>query len=432
MTRLTIALPTYNRCDSLLRQLHALRSLGVFDDPELEIVVGNNASDDGTREVLDGFAAQVPGGLRVVHYVDHVGSAEENCGRLVHEARGDFVWLLSDDDVLWRPGYARLRALLTGSQAFDCLVFDDAEGADCEPLVDSSDHTIHGELSGVLQGVEPEGLVDFLGFVQRNGLTGYCALISRYVMRRELLDGAIELYASTSIIYSHIFGFMERLRDGRVMFVQDPLVWRRTSAADRRFARLARDQGWYFYRAWTRGLVDLAILFEARCSLASGWLGAVHERRNDGSTYMLTDEIVQQLCRQAAFALMLHDPAQLVPGGDQLLMGDYLRACGINPCNLCRLNALALDIRAFLEVSVAGGAAPSDLEEFARLWQGLELLRRRMLDGSAGDARLDAYRERFKKAYPGAYQTLLDLKNRYAALRLLSRMLMRALRRALS
>lgn len=441
MRRLTIALPTYNRREGVLRQLHALRGLGALDDAEVEIIVGNNASDDGTREALDAFARDVHGGLRVLHYADHVSSAEENCARLAHHAAGEFVWLLSDDDVLLRPAYARLRTLLADPrQAFDCLVFDDAEGDDCERLVDAQDHTIHGELQGVLHRLEREGYVEFVEFVQRHGLTNYCALISRYVMRRELLVGAVELYAPTSIIYSHIFGFMERLHRRRVLFVRDALVWRRPSAVSKRFANLARSRGWYLYRAWTRGLVDLSMLFEQHCGLPTGWLGLVHERRNDGTTYRLLDEVAQQICRQLAFALMVREPAELMPGEDLALLSSYLRACGTPSPLLHRLHALSLEIRAFLEVSLAEGVGPGDLEEFQRLWEALAKLRSRLLETPFRDARQAAIDPMAALALsddasaqdlPTRYQRIRDFKNRYWISRVLSRWLMRALRQVL-
>jgi glycosyltransferase involved in cell wall biosynthesis len=104
--RLSILLPTRNGA-SLLPS--CVRS--VLDQPfqDLELIVSDNASEDGTREVLDGLRDDPR--LTVLRQ-DEALSVTDNWKRALAAARGDYLLLIGDDDYLM-PGYCeRVEALL--------------------------------------------------------------------------------------------------------------------------------------------------------------------------------------------------------------------------------------------------------------------------------------------------------------------------------
>lgn len=95
MTKLTIAIPTYNGAktiretfDSILPQLQN----GV------DILVSDNASTDGTTEIVREYQAKFPA-LRYVRNDTNVGP-DRNFDLAIRRADGEFVWLFSDDDLL--------------------------------------------------------------------------------------------------------------------------------------------------------------------------------------------------------------------------------------------------------------------------------------------------------------------------------------------
>jgi hypothetical protein len=94
--RLTIAIPTVDRSALVGR---AVESALAQDVAELEILVSNNGSTDGTRGVLDRFRDPR---LRVLHREPTI-PAWSHGNVLVSEARGEFFLGLSDDDWL-EPG----------------------------------------------------------------------------------------------------------------------------------------------------------------------------------------------------------------------------------------------------------------------------------------------------------------------------------------
>ncbi|RJP25227.1 MAG: glycosyltransferase family 2 protein [Deltaproteobacteria bacterium] len=68
---------------------------------EVEIVVLDAASTDGTGEVVDGFARRFPR-LRYFRQDDNRG-VDRDYDRTVELARGEYCWMMSDDDIL-SPG----------------------------------------------------------------------------------------------------------------------------------------------------------------------------------------------------------------------------------------------------------------------------------------------------------------------------------------
>jgi GT2 family glycosyltransferase len=87
----------YNRRDELLYALEQMLSRGGYPESRLEVLVVDNASDDGTGEaVRDAFPA-----VRLVRNERNIGAPGWNPGFAL--AQGDYVLIL-DDDAYLRPG----------------------------------------------------------------------------------------------------------------------------------------------------------------------------------------------------------------------------------------------------------------------------------------------------------------------------------------
>ena len=91
---ITILVPTYNRLGSL-KKLVAWLEKHAFHNPDVSILISNNASKDETRAYLDGYS-HIPN-LNINHM-------PSNCGALIHigwlyaQATTPYVWLIGDDD----------------------------------------------------------------------------------------------------------------------------------------------------------------------------------------------------------------------------------------------------------------------------------------------------------------------------------------------
>lgn len=121
---ISIALCTCNGADFLPAQLESLLEQRRLPD---ELVVGDDASTDGTLAILDGFAARAPFPVRVERNPQRLGVAE-NFARTMRRATGDLIATCDQDDV-WAP-----ERLARAEQAFEdpavMLCFSDADLVD--------------------------------------------------------------------------------------------------------------------------------------------------------------------------------------------------------------------------------------------------------------------------------------------------------------
>lgn len=103
---LSICIPTYNREVYLKDCLESLKSSWI---PDVEIVVSDNASTDGTITMLEGYAHQLP--LRWQRQPTNLG-ADRNFVAVVSMARGRYCWLLGSDDCITEGALAQIMARL--------------------------------------------------------------------------------------------------------------------------------------------------------------------------------------------------------------------------------------------------------------------------------------------------------------------------------
>lgn len=107
--RLSIAIPTRERAEFLAP---CLRTVTAIEDPDLEIIVSDNASMDGTRAVVN--AANDPR-IRYVNTGRRV-SQRQNFENAVSASSGDYVMMIGDDDAVLAGQWPRLRAILAAHQ----------------------------------------------------------------------------------------------------------------------------------------------------------------------------------------------------------------------------------------------------------------------------------------------------------------------------
>jgi hypothetical protein len=133
--RISVALCTYNGAAHLPDQLASLAAQSRLPD---EVVVRDDASEDGTPAVIEAFAARAPFPVRFERNAARLGSTR-NFDRAIEACTGDLIALCDQDDI-WRPD-----KLSTIERRFDTdpavgLVFSDAE------LIDATSNPIGARL----------------------------------------------------------------------------------------------------------------------------------------------------------------------------------------------------------------------------------------------------------------------------------------------
>lgn len=102
---LSICIPTYNRHSSLKAQIDFLLHEGVQEYDDVEVIIANNGSSDGTKAyLLDEVDGKYPN-FYVVNSDNNIGLIN-NFRKLRDMATGEYFWLVGDDDVM-RVGIVR-------------------------------------------------------------------------------------------------------------------------------------------------------------------------------------------------------------------------------------------------------------------------------------------------------------------------------------
>jgi len=114
---LTIAIPTFNgshwlgaAIDSVLSQLH--------DDNrgQVEIVISDNASTDQTPAIIEEYVKRYPETISYFRQKENIG-ADRNVDSLFHLAKGTYVWVLGDDDLIQNGAIEKLLGKLVSNPA---------------------------------------------------------------------------------------------------------------------------------------------------------------------------------------------------------------------------------------------------------------------------------------------------------------------------
>ena len=99
-TRLTLAVPTYNRCSAALLLVKTIQAQAREQD---EIILSDDGSIDGTFEE----SSKIPG-IRLLHHKENQGMVR-NWNYCLEQARCDWICIIHDDDTLAPGGLEALR-----------------------------------------------------------------------------------------------------------------------------------------------------------------------------------------------------------------------------------------------------------------------------------------------------------------------------------
>ena len=224
--KLSLCIPTWNRVHFLKDALQSgLRELATLPMGTVDILVCNNASDDGTAELIAQYREEHPE-LRVITNTENVGF-EQNYLNCIEYARGEFVWVMGDDDV-WLPGSIAkvLHEIDSGADACLCL----AETCDLQlnPL------TVLRWFSDlnppkIWQLSSPADLVRYFDACLFNA--GAFAFISTAIFRRDrFLQNWDPLKRVLSVGYPHVLGMMQYFRNPLTLhYLPEVLIQNRIS-----------------------------------------------------------------------------------------------------------------------------------------------------------------------------------------------------------
>jgi glycosyltransferase involved in cell wall biosynthesis len=195
----SVIMPVYNRrhlvgaaADSVLQQTYQ----------EVELVMINDGSTDGSNEVLDDYAARYPGRVKVIHQANAGQVVARNNG--IAAAKGRYIAFLDSDDTWLSDKLERQMPL-----------FSEGVG-----LVYSGIYEIDPD-GRVLREVKPEAAMRgniYHRLLVRNAMTGGSVVVTREALNRVgLFDEALRAAENWDL-------WIRIARDYHVDFVAAPLV----------------------------------------------------------------------------------------------------------------------------------------------------------------------------------------------------------------
>jgi glycosyltransferase involved in cell wall biosynthesis len=281
--KLSLMIPTFNSADTIERTLRS--ALSQHHRP-LELIVYDEASDDGTRAIVERLLAGAPDGIEARLMTSESNSGPVRAWRVpLHAIGGDWCCFVWADDVLEEDFSTRMMA------AADRAVAAGRKLVSCSAIVETGDETldIFGHDRGIASAVEfSEGM-----FLRRFPLTQICRLYETQAAR-EVFERHVEIenqlgFDYTRHAYGNDVGFLSELAmagEG-VELLGDQLV--RLVDSPRSMTRLGgRNHLWQmrwqytfgFHRVWgwwkergVPGADRLSAMADRRLALCSIMLG---------------------------------------------------------------------------------------------------------------------------------------------------------------
>lgn len=143
---ISILIFTYNQSSMIAQSIESALMQQI--DQKIEIIIGDDCSDDGTREIAADYARRFPGKIRLIQNNRPPGSFEFYF-KLLDAVRGEFVALLEGDDY-WTDPYklSKQYAFLKDKKDYIACVHNNIirnEWVDVEILryKNAADHTVN-------------------------------------------------------------------------------------------------------------------------------------------------------------------------------------------------------------------------------------------------------------------------------------------------
>lgn len=124
MKKLSICIPTFNRVKMLQELLDSILSQVTKTNQRfLEIVISDNASDDGTKELVEQYSQKFP--IIYIRNEKNFG-ADRNYIQVVDASTGEYAWIIGSDDAI--PSGALDRVFTEIEAGYDIYLSDRIEG----------------------------------------------------------------------------------------------------------------------------------------------------------------------------------------------------------------------------------------------------------------------------------------------------------------
>lgn len=225
---LSICIPTFNRAPLLKMAVESVLSqIDETKSDQVEIIISDNASTDGTAAVMEGIRKASKAQIRYFLNESNVG-AENNFLLSVERARGQYAWILGSDDLV-APGALKSIVQELREPAQVDIYFCEKEDFYLSPDRPMRFRRIMRSPRESIYDFRSKQTVDEY-FSKNKRLIAYCNFISNIVFSRAKWLGVTDKEEFVGTEYVHVYVFQSILwgnDPGIMKYLPFPLVRRR-------------------------------------------------------------------------------------------------------------------------------------------------------------------------------------------------------------
>jgi glycosyltransferase involved in cell wall biosynthesis len=107
---LTIYIPTYNRCSSLLKQINNINN---YNGDNFKVVINDNNSTDNYQEIID--FCKDKDNFFYQNNLTNIGAEANIVNGFLHSFNSEYIWILSDDDILQKDALQNILSILNNN-----------------------------------------------------------------------------------------------------------------------------------------------------------------------------------------------------------------------------------------------------------------------------------------------------------------------------
>jgi len=201
MMLLTIAIPTYNRLEYLKELLpRLLKQCEPY--PEIEVLISDNCTTDGTLQYIRDISARNPQ-VRYRRNSANVGG-DENFVLCVESARGEYVWLFGDDELLCDGA---IETVITILKKFPVSLLIVGLGLESESLWS-------GTYAEFIKNNQPQTIINH-------------AYLTCNIFKKSLFDTTIARARSPTHFghFAHVYAIIDSLKENGMVFVTNSPIF---------------------------------------------------------------------------------------------------------------------------------------------------------------------------------------------------------------
>lgn len=263
MIKLTIAIPTYNRCQYLLE---TLKSIIPQINDDVEVIISDNASTDNTKEAIQEYIRKY--NIKYYRNEKNLGM-DYNFLNCMKKAKGKYIHLMSDDDLMFDNA---VRRIINYIDTFDPDYIHLNSVSFWERTENCGQiNRIHIEEDVI--SIDKDTYMEILGV--------YITYLSATIIKKENFEKIDnpERYIGTYFLHSHVL--METLKEkGKVIVTKEPYIW----------SRMHNSGGFNLYEVWVKQYKNLLLGTGVKSGFSQAMMKKIYIKDIKG---FITDSILK-------------------------------------------------------------------------------------------------------------------------------------------